>query len=222
MGIKRDFQSAYCRQNHLSLHGFIYWKKKRVSLKATTSLAEWPVPIPEAVSLPFLVLALCVVPGVCHRIEILSGFDPAMLDRVVRVLRGGYDALALTYACVPGFGWHLSAQSHQWVVPAGGGHTGNGPVFRLVRYVEDGHVTPDNNAAENAIRPFLVGRQNRLFARTRMEPMPAPPSSVSLKQPRPADMNHTLTRATCSRDCPPRAQLKTAKRCCPKDSPRNN
>ena len=23
------------------------------------------------------------------------------------------------------------------------------------RYVEDGHITPDNNAAENAIRPFV-------------------------------------------------------------------
>jgi transposase len=35
---------------------------------------------------------------------------------------------------------------------------------KLVRYVEDGHITPDNNAAENAIRPFVVGRKNWLFA----------------------------------------------------------
>ena len=31
-------------------------------------------------------------------------------------------------------------------------------------YLEHGEVTPDNNAAENAIRPFVVGRKNWLFA----------------------------------------------------------
>jgi transposase len=35
---------------------------------------------------------------------------------------------------------------------------------RLIRYLDDGHITPDNNAAENAIRPFVVGRKNWLFA----------------------------------------------------------
>jgi len=35
---------------------------------------------------------------------------------------------------------------------------------RLVVYVEDGRLKPDNNAAENAIRPFVVGRKNWLFA----------------------------------------------------------
>jgi transposase len=35
---------------------------------------------------------------------------------------------------------------------------------RLVVYVEDPHVGLDNNAAENAIRPFAVGRKNWLFA----------------------------------------------------------
>lgn len=34
---------------------------------------------------------------------------------------------------------------------------------RLIRYVEDGILTPDNNVAENAIRPFVVGRKNWLF-----------------------------------------------------------
>ncbi len=29
---------------------------------------------------------------------------------------------------------------------------------RRVRYIEDGRVGPDNNAVENAIRPFVVGR----------------------------------------------------------------
>jgi transposase len=35
---------------------------------------------------------------------------------------------------------------------------------RLGRYLENGHITPDNNAAENAIRPFVLGRKNWLFA----------------------------------------------------------
>ncbi|MBI5741195.1 MAG: transposase [Nitrospirae bacterium] len=35
---------------------------------------------------------------------------------------------------------------------------------RLVVYLKDPHVGLDNNAAENAIRPFAVGRKNWLFA----------------------------------------------------------
>ncbi|MFZ0930813.1 MAG: IS66 family transposase [Syntrophobacteraceae bacterium] len=35
---------------------------------------------------------------------------------------------------------------------------------RLTRYLENGYITPDNNAAENAIRPFVVGRKNWLFS----------------------------------------------------------
>ena len=34
----------------------------------------------------------------------------------------------------------------------------------LIRYLEQGYITPDNNAAENAIRPFVVGRKNWLFS----------------------------------------------------------
>ena len=37
---------------------------------------------------------------------------------------------------------------------------------RLVVYLEHGAMTPDNNRAENAIRPFVVGRKNWLFAGT--------------------------------------------------------
>ena len=35
---------------------------------------------------------------------------------------------------------------------------------RLVRYTEQGFAKPDNNNAENAIRPFVVGRKNWLFS----------------------------------------------------------
>ena len=34
---------------------------------------------------------------------------------------------------------------------------------KLVRYVEHADLTPDNNAAENAIRPFVLGRKNWLI-----------------------------------------------------------
>jgi hypothetical protein len=37
---------------------------------------------------------------------------------------------------------------------------------RLVRYVEGGHLPIDNNRAENAIRPLVIGRKNWLFSNT--------------------------------------------------------
>jgi len=36
--------------------------------------------------------------------------------------------------------------------------------FRLVRYLDHAYLAPDNNIAENAIRPFVVGRKNWLFS----------------------------------------------------------
>ena len=35
---------------------------------------------------------------------------------------------------------------------------------QLTVYIENGHVPIDNNAAENAIRPFVIGRKNWLFS----------------------------------------------------------
>lgn len=37
---------------------------------------------------------------------------------------------------------------------------------KLIRYLEAWYITPDNNGVENAIRPFVVGRKNWLFANT--------------------------------------------------------
>jgi transposase len=37
---------------------------------------------------------------------------------------------------------------------------------RLVRYLKYAYLTPDNNVAENGIRPYVVGRKNWLFANT--------------------------------------------------------
>jgi len=35
---------------------------------------------------------------------------------------------------------------------------------RVLAYLKDGRLRPDNNLAENAIRPFAVGRKNWLFS----------------------------------------------------------
>ena len=35
---------------------------------------------------------------------------------------------------------------------------------KLIIYIQDGRLRPDNNLVENAIRPFVVGRKNWLFA----------------------------------------------------------
>jgi len=35
---------------------------------------------------------------------------------------------------------------------------------KLIRYMDDGRLAIDNNAAENAIRPFVIGRKNWLFS----------------------------------------------------------
>jgi transposase len=37
---------------------------------------------------------------------------------------------------------------------------------RLERYIQHGMLRPDNNLAENAIRPFVIGRKNWLFSAT--------------------------------------------------------
>ena len=34
---------------------------------------------------------------------------------------------------------------------------------KLIRYLESPYLTPDNNAAENSIRPYVLGRKNFLF-----------------------------------------------------------
>ena len=36
--------------------------------------------------------------------------------------------------------------------------------FLLSYVIDDGRLRPDNNLAENAIRPFVVGRKNWLFS----------------------------------------------------------
>lgn len=45
-------------------------------------------------------------------------------------------------------------------------HYLHGQWEKLVRYTEDGRLDIDNNAAERAIRPFVIGRNNWLFSDT--------------------------------------------------------
>ena len=37
---------------------------------------------------------------------------------------------------------------------------------KLIRYIDDGNLTIDNNRAERAVKPFVVGRKNWLFSNT--------------------------------------------------------
>jgi transposase len=37
---------------------------------------------------------------------------------------------------------------------------------KLAAYLESPYLTPDNNACENAIRPFVLGRKNWLFCKS--------------------------------------------------------
>ena len=37
---------------------------------------------------------------------------------------------------------------------------------KMVKYLESPYLTPDNNACENAIRPFVLGRKNWLFCQS--------------------------------------------------------
>jgi len=37
---------------------------------------------------------------------------------------------------------------------------------KLIRYLEDGQLNIDNNRAERAIKPFVIGRKNWLFSNT--------------------------------------------------------
>ena len=35
---------------------------------------------------------------------------------------------------------------------------------KLARYIDDGHLSIDNNRAERAIKPFVIGRKNWMFS----------------------------------------------------------
>ena len=47
-------------------------------------------------------------------------------------------------------------------------------LVQTIRYLENGHITPDNNSADNAISPFAVGRETGCSPAARTGPMPPP------------------------------------------------
>ena len=71
---------------------------------------------------------------------VLDDFKKWLLTRSVQVPGKGLLGIAISYTL------------NQW--------------DRLVGYLEDGRLPIDNNMAENAIRPFVVGRKNWLFSGT--------------------------------------------------------
>jgi len=75
-----------------------------------------------------------------HSVPVLAGIEALLLANVHGVLPKSLLGQALHYL------------ASQWP--------------KLKRYVEDGRYSIDNNAQENAIRPFCVGRRNWLFADT--------------------------------------------------------
>jgi transposase len=45
-------------------------------------------------------------------------------------------------------------------------HYSLGQWGKMTAYLESPYLTPDNNACENAIRPFVLGRKNWLFSQS--------------------------------------------------------
>ena len=91
---------------------------------------------------------------------------------------------------------------------------------RLLRYLEDGRLRPDNNLAENAIRPFVVGRKNWLFAGS---PEGARAAAVFYSLIETAKANGwrrpTIISPSCSKTCRSLIPMKNTESCSPSTAP---
>lgn len=84
----------------------------------------------------------------------------------------------------------------------------------LIRYLDDGRLAIDNNLAENAIRPFVLGRKTWLFSDS-VKGVNASANLYSLIETAKATgLEPMPTFATCSQSCQRRKPLKPSKRCC--------
>ena len=45
-------------------------------------------------------------------------------------------------------------------------HVENSLRHKLTRYIDDGNLFIDNNRAERAVKPFVIGRKNWMFSNT--------------------------------------------------------
>jgi len=79
-------QAAYCRQHHLIVHRFIYWKQKLKfgSEQSFIELKLPPVPYPK-VSSPASLLRVTVSR---FQIAVDRGFDPVALRQLIYSLEG--------------------------------------------------------------------------------------------------------------------------------------
>lgn len=89
---------------------------------------------------------------------------------------------------------------------------------KLNRYVEDGHIRPDNNTAENAISFFVAGRKNWLFAGHPNEARASAPLSASSKRAKPAAWSLMRTCAFCSKRFRMPGAWRTMRFCSPRGS----
>jgi len=84
----------------------------------------------------------------------------------------------------------------------------------LIRYLEDGRLEIDNNLAENAIRPFVIGRKNFLFSDS-VHGAKASANLYSLvERQRLMDWSRINTCARCSPRCPRPRLWRTSKTSC--------
>lgn len=84
---------------------------------------------------------------------------------------------------------------------------------KLERYVEEGYLPIDNNAAERAIRPFVIGRKNWLFSDTPKGRQPVPSFTAWSRLPKPTAKNPMRGYATHLSACQWRHRLKITKPC---------
>lgn len=86
---------------------------------------------------------------------------------------------------------------------------------KLVRYTEAGYLPIDNNAAERAIRPFVIGRKNWLLSDTPNGARASAHFTASLKPPKPAARSLMRGCATHLNVCHRLLWWNTTNLCCP-------
>ena len=85
---------------------------------------------------------------------------------------------------------------------------------KLIRYLDHPQLRPDNNACEQAIRPFVVGRKNWLFSGS---PRGAEASAILyslIETAKATGASRTGICVNCSRSCRTRARAPTTSRSC--------
>ena len=151
-----------------------YAKRIREGLVSETSLA-----LRQNVGLIRVLIAICPLLGLLGTVTgMIAVFDVMTYSGVgnARAMAGGVSmatvpTMAGMVAALSGvyFGTWLDHKAQQVPPTSLLGKAVSytlGQWKRLTVYVEDGLLTPDNNLAENAIRPFVVGRKNWLFSGT--------------------------------------------------------